>query len=153
MSGRPRDFGSFVSPAMVMFPDMERNEEIEHMARERYHVSRHLGPGQPRTGDLRRIAEEVDYPSSTAAPGSRRKNGAMVEPAAVPGRGRAAGTADRHVQEVDTASGKAEAGDDGAPWWTLGSATFNIQHLDRLIVLYYPPERDGDGQRPAIPGA
>ena len=29
---------------------------------------------------------------------------------------------------------------------TLGSATFNIQHLDKLIVLYYPPERDEDGQ-------
>ena len=33
---------------------------------------------------------------------------------------------------------------------SLGSATFNIQHLDKLIVLYYPPERDGDGQ-PLLP--
>ena len=29
---------------------------------------------------------------------------------------------------------------------TLGSATFNIQHLDKLIVLHYPPEWGADGQ-------
>ena len=27
---------------------------------------------------------------------------------------------------------------------SLGPATFHIQHLDKLIVLHYPPERDGD---------
>ena len=52
-------FGNFVA-GVVMFTDMERNEEIEHMARERYHVSVIWGLDSLEQ-DLRRIAEEVDF--------------------------------------------------------------------------------------------
>ena len=52
-------FETFVA-GVVIFTDMERHEEIEHMARERYHSSVIWGLNGLQQ-DLERIAEEVDF--------------------------------------------------------------------------------------------
>ena len=125
---------------LVVFTDMERNEEIEHMAWERYHVSVIWGLDSLEQ-DLQRIAEEVDFrrPPNSWVSEKEWRMVYQLQSGEAPGR-RDAG---RHVQEVNR---QPAAGGETERQVDLGSATFNIQHLDRLIVLYYPPERDGDGQ-------
>ena len=136
---RATSFGNFVA-GVVMFTDMERNEEIEHMAWERYHVSVIWGL-ESLEQDLQRIAEEVDFrrPPNSWVSEKEWRMVYQLQSGEVPGRR----DADRHVQEVNR---RPAAGEETERQVDLGSATFNIQHLDRLIVLYYPPERDGDGQ-------
>ena len=129
-------FGNFVG-GVVMFTDMERNEEIEHMARERYHVSVIWGLGSLEQ-DLQRIAEEVDFrrPPNSWVSEKEWRLVYQLQSGEAPGHR----DADRYVQDVNE---RPAAGVETERQVDLGSATFNIQHLDRLIVLYYPPERDG----------
>ena len=53
------NYGNYVV-GVVIFTDMDRNEEIEHMARERYHVSTIWGLSSLQQ-DLERIAGEVGF--------------------------------------------------------------------------------------------
>ena len=132
-------FENFVV-GVVMFTDMERNEEIEHMAWERYHVSVIWGLDNLER-DLQRIAEEVDFhrPPSSWISENEWRLVYELQHGEVQGRREA----DRPVQEMDQ---RQPAGGETKRQLDLGSTIINIKHLDKLIVLYYPPEQDGDGQ-------
>ena len=136
-------FESFVA-GLVIFTDMERNEEIEHMARERYHSSVIWGLNSLQQ-DLERTAEEVDFhrPPSSWVSEKEWRQVYELQYGEVNGR-RNAGRQVQDIEERPATGGETER------QVTLGSATFNIQHLDKLIVLHYPPERDGEGQ-PLLP--
>ena len=125
---------------VVMFTDMERNEEIEHMAWERYHVSVIWGLDNL-DQDLQRIAEEVDFhrPPTSWISENEWRLVYQLQSGEVQGRREA----DRPVQGMDP---RPPAGAETKRQLDLGSTTININSLDKLIVLYYPPERDGEGQ-------
>ena len=136
-------FETFVA-GVVIFTDMERHEEIEHMARERYHSSVIWGLSGLQQ-DLERIAEEVDFHRPPSSWVSEKEWRQVYELQYGEASGRR--DADRQAPEVEQ---RPETGGETERQVSLGSATFNIQHLDKLIVLYYPPERDEDGQ-PLLP--
>ena len=128
-------FGNFVV-GVVLFTDMERREEIEHMARERYHVSVIWGLNSLEQ-DLQRIADEVDFhrpPSSWVAEKEWRLVYQLQS-------GEVQGV--RHLKDVNQ---RPPAGGETKRQLDLDSTPINIHRVDKLIVLYYPPERDGDGQ-------
>ena len=133
------NYGNFVA-GVVIFTDMERHEEIEHMARERYGVFVIWGVDTLEQ-DLIRIAEEVDF-HRPPTPWIAEKEWRLVyqlQSGEAPGR-REAGRHSREMEQRPSSGGETER------QVAVGSATFNINHLDKLIVLHYPPERDGDGQ-------
>ena len=113
------DYKNFVA-GLLIFTDMPRNEEMEHMARERYHV--HIVWGlDSLMEDLERIAVKVEFrrpPKSRIAESEwRGLHELQFRGAGVPEARRAAAVPETERQ------------------LPLGSATINIQHLDRLIVL------------------
>ena len=130
-------FGNFVA-GVVVFTDMERNEEIEHMARERYHVSVIWGLDSLRQ-DLERIAGEVDFHRPPSSWVSEKEWRQVYELQHGEVRGRR--DAGRDVQDVEQ---RPAAGGETERRLTLDPATINIQRLDKLIVLPNPPERDRD---------
>ena len=136
-------FETFIA-GVVIFTDMERSEEIEHMARERYHSSVIWGLTSLQQ-DLERIAEEVDFHRPPRSWVSEKEWRQVYELQYGEASGRR--DADRPAPEVEQ---RPETGGETERQVTLGSATFNIQHLDKLIVLHYPPGRGGDGQ-PLLP--
>ena len=132
-------FGNFVA-GVVMFTDMERNEEIEHMARERYHVSVIWGLDSLQQ-DLERIAGEVDFhrpPTSWVS----EKEWRLVYQLQY---GEVSGQRDTGRQATNTGLRSATGGESERQL-TLGSATINIHHVDTLVIQHGPKERETDGR-------
>ena len=132
-------FENFVA-GVVIFTDMEPDDEIGHMARERYHVSVIWGLDSLQQ-DLERVADEVGFhrpPTPWAAENEWMK---VHELQYGEDSGRAGASRDAPDPDQGPATGGA-----AEQQVSLGTATFHIQRLDRLIVMYYPPERDGDGR-------
>ena len=124
-------FKNYVA-GVLMFPDMQRNEEMERMARERYHV--HIVWGlHSLKEDLERIAAMAEFrrpPKSRISESEwRGLHELQFSGTGVPGyEGQGAlGAASAPAMERQL---------------TLGSATINIQHLDRLIVLRCNHDQD-----------
>ena len=131
----------FVASVLVL-PDMEPDERMERAARnhKRVHIIWGLNNLEQ---DLERIAGQAWFKRPPEPWHSENECRLVFE---LQFRGYDAdGPADgeRPVPEAPRTSPGDLAQEQEI---TVGSAIFNIQHLDKLIVLHYPPERGGDGQ-------
>ena len=133
-------YKNFVAGVLI-FPDMERNAEIEHMARERCHVYIIWGLGNLKE-DLERIAAMVKFRRPPQSRISENEWRGLHELQC----GGAAGLRGGERADQDLATAR-----ETERQLILGSATINIQHLEKLIVQHYSPGT-GTDERPFMPG-
>ena len=137
---RPRTI-RILSSGLLLFPDMQRNEAMERMAVERYHVYIIWGLDNLRE-DLERIVKEEGFKRPPKSRIAEKEWRGLHEL-----QFQGAGGARDSGQPPQGLSAPRETGLD----FTLGAATINIQHLDTLIVQQCPMHVDSEGQ-PFIPG-
>ena len=137
------EFKNFVV-GVLLFPDMERNEEMERAALNHKHV--HIIWGLDNLSrDLMRIAsQEIYYPPSPEFSRNEWEAVNRIQYRSLEGTREA--TRDDAAAEGDV---PAPAGE--MPL-NLGSATINIQHVERLTIMSNPPPPE-TGQTPQAPGA
>lgn len=130
---------------VLLFPDMERNEEMERAALNHKHV--HIIWGLDNLSrDLMRIAsQEIFYPPSHEF--SRNEWEAVNRIQYRSLEGTREGPRDEAAATGEDAPALA-----GEMPLSLGSATINIQHVERLTIMSNPPSPE-TGQTPQAPGA
>ena len=124
-------FETYVA-GVVIFTDMERNEEIEHMARERYHVVRHLGAERACSRTWSASPRRWDFHRPPSSWVSEKEWRRVYELQYGEASGRR--NADRQAPEVEQ---RPETGGETERQVTLGSATFNIAapgQADRFVL-------------------
>ena len=134
-------FKNFVAE-VLMFPDMQRDEEMERVAVESYNVHIIWGLDSLKN-DLEGIAAAMELrrpPKSRISEGEWR------------GLHELAYRGDDGARDGGQPAPDAATAQETERQLTLGSATINIQHLDTLIVQQCPLHGDLEGQ-PPIPGA
>ena len=121
---------------MLIFPDMQRNEGMERAALNHELVHIIWGLGTLRE-DLERIAGSVDFRRPPKARHSDNEWQQVNELQYRPdnGRERDAGQRTANPAEIPL---------------SVGSATFHIQHLEKMVVQHFHLDRDAGGS-PVVP--
>ena len=125
---------------VLVFPDMERNEQIEWAARNHHHVHIIWGLNNLRE-DLERIAQQVGIERPPRPYHSENECRRVFElqyraPGGMPGGDPQAPNAARDQEQDFIVDGQSQ----------LGSATFHIQHVGKLVVQHIHAGTDDDGR-------
>ena len=138
-------FKTFVIGVLIL-PDMQRDEQMEDVAREHNHVYIIWGL-DTLLEDLQRIAADVGI---TRPPEPRHSRNEWSQINQLQYRGRAG--LRRDDSETQEATPDRQPGQMAERQLTLGSATIHIQHVETLVIQQGPQEQDTDG-RTVIPGS
>lgn len=129
---------------VLVFPDMGPSRDMERAAEVEEHVYIVWGVDRLQE-ELERIAELVKFRRPPRAKHSeneaRQVNGLRYRD----------GDGGTEARGGDLApGGDATPGEDGERQYVVGNATFNIQHLEKLVVQHFHLERDSEG-KPVLP--
>ena len=124
---------------LLIFPDMPRNEHWERVALTHDHVYVICGLENIKA-DLESIAEEANFfypPKPDHSENESRKANQLQY--------QGTGRQQEDGRRRETAPATPAMDGDGCLPLTVGSATFHIQHLDKMVVQNFYLNRDADG--------